>query len=83
MSDWLLAERFDARLFASRKSADLAGEHSVAAVAAFGSQAGAAFGFARLLVKLSASHLFLDAAAFYQFSESPNCLLNRLPITYE
>jgi hypothetical protein len=45
-----------------------------------GSQAGSAARFTRLLVKLAATHLFLDATSLHQLAESPHRFLNRFPI---
>jgi hypothetical protein len=69
--------------FGMAVAAGLPGEQLSAFVPTFGSQSGASVGFAGLLVEFAASHFFLNAAAFDQFSESSNCFLNRFPISHQ
>ncbi|EMB16691.1 hypothetical protein RE6C_02622 [Rhodopirellula europaea 6C] len=76
----LMASTARSKLPCNRKSA---GQHAGAFVAAFGTQAGTAIGFARLFVELAATHFFLDTASLDQFSKPAYCLLNRFPITHQ
>ena len=48
---------------------------------ALGTQAGTPFDFARLLIILPATHLFLDSASLHQLAKTTHRLLNRLPLT--
>ena len=54
--------------------------HAVATVAALGTQAGTTFDFAWLFIIFPASHFFLDATPFDQFTKTADRLLNRFTI---
>ena len=49
---------------------------------AFGSQAGPPLGLTRLLKEFPPPHLLFDAAAFNQFAEAADRLLNAFAIAY-
>lgn len=59
------------------------GELTVAACTTLRAEPATTLDLTGLLVVLAATHLFLDAAALYQFSESPYRFLNRFAITYQ
>ena len=52
-----------------------------AACAALGAKAGAALGFARLLVEFADANLFLDAAALDELAEAADGFLSRFFVT--
>src|SRR6188472_2121203 len=56
------------------------GQEALAASAAFGAQAGAAFDFAGLFVEFANSHFLLDTAALDQLAETADGFLGRFLI---
>lgn len=56
------------------------GEASEAGSPPLGTEAGAAFRLAGLLVMFAPSHFFLDSASFDQFAKSPDGFLDRFSI---
>jgi hypothetical protein len=60
---------------------NLSTQHAGVSAPSFGSQLVATLGFARLFVILAATHLFLDAASFYQLPETSDRFLDRFSVT--